>query len=429
MRASRTRVAAAAALLGLALLTAGPAEARRRFVPREYRTIQKAIDASNPGDTLWVRSGVYHGPFVMKKPLLLFGDGGPDSTILDGGDSTRVLHVQGVHGGGIIGFTIRHGKAVGGGGIQCVRDTLFQVRDCTFDSNWEAGLDLWGSRDVSIINVTFRKNQGSGLRMNQSRGLLQTCRFEQNRGYEGGAMSLVGSYFVVPVRESTFEGNRAYGSTGGAVNLADSSAASFSYCTFRGNTSAVAGGALAAMNASKSTISRCTFEKNDAGTGGAIHSDGSGVLVGYSLFNQNHASAAGAAIGVQGRIMANVNPIYENNTFYRNAVEGEGASVFAVNVSPEIRKNIFVVTKDQRAVGGIEASPLYDCNLIWDPTGGAIGNLPSANTLVGDPEFCDPDNGDFHMRDLSPALRALCGPVGALSAKPGCRTFHLQPAR
>ncbi|MGE5176967.1 MAG: nitrous oxide reductase family maturation protein NosD [Hyphomicrobiales bacterium] len=429
MRASRPAVAIAAALFAVGLLGAGPAEARRRFVPREYKTLQKAIDASDPGDTLWVRSGVWHGPFVMKKPLVLFGDGGPDSTILDGGDSTRVLHIEGIHGGAIIGFTIRRGKAVGGGGIQCVRDTLFQVRDCTFDANWEAGLDLWGCQDVNIINITFRKNQGSGLRMNQTRALLQSCRFLENRGYEGGGMSLVESRFVVPIRESTFEGNRAYGSTGGAVNLADSSNADFGYCTFRGNSSAVAGGAIAAMNGSKATISRTTFEKNDAGTGGAIHSDGSGVLVGYSLFDRNHASAAGAAIGVQGRIMANVNPIYQNNTFYRNAVEGEGASIFCVNVSPEIRKNIFVVTKDQKAVGGIEASPLYDCNLIWDPTGGAIGNLPSVNTLVGDPQFCDPDHGDFHMRDLSPALRALCGPVGALSEKPGCRSFQLQPAR
>jgi len=94
-----------------------------------------------------------------------------------------------------------------------------------------------------------------------------------------------------------------------------------------------------------------------------------------------------------------------------------------------VRKNIFVVTKDQLAVGGIDASPLYECNLIWDPTGGAIGKLPSVDTLVGDPMFCDPEKGDFKMRDLSPALRAFCGPIGALASAPGCHTFQVQPAR
>ena len=150
--------------------------------------------------------------------------------------------------------------------------------------------------------------------------------------------------------------------------------------------------------------------------------------VGYSLFDRNSAAGMAAAIGVVGRGAANVNPILGNNTFYKNEVRGDGACFFFVDVSPEVRKNIMVLDRGQRAVTGLQTSPLYDCNLIWDPSGGAIGALPSVNTWVGDPLFCDADRGNFKVRDLSPALRAPCGPIGAFTEKAGCTSFRLQPA-
>jgi nitrous oxidase accessory protein NosD len=101
-----------AALVAAALLAPSHAEARRIFVPKTQKTIQAAIDAAAPGDTLWISKGVYHGPFVLKKKLYFFAPAGPESTFLDGGDSLRVLHVEGVNGGGLIGFGIRRGKAV-----------------------------------------------------------------------------------------------------------------------------------------------------------------------------------------------------------------------------------------------------------------------------------------------------------------------------
>ena len=114
------------------LLSPHRADARRRFVPKEHRSLQAAIDAAAPGDTLWVSAGVYRGPFTLKKPLVLFAEDGPESTFLDGGDSVRVLHVEGLKGGSIIGFGIRGGKAVAGGGIYDVRDTALVVDYCVF---------------------------------------------------------------------------------------------------------------------------------------------------------------------------------------------------------------------------------------------------------------------------------------------------------
>ncbi len=415
-------------LLALLVLAAAPAEARRLFVPREHRTLQGALNAAAPGDTIWVAAGVYPGPFEMRKRVVLFGDGGPDSTILDGGDSVRVLRVEGVRGGAIIGFGIRRGKANGAGGIQCVRDSSFEIRDCTFTKNWESAVGVWESEAVSLAGCRVRENKGSGVRFNHSTGAIFSSEFVENEGYDGAGLALVHSRLVIPLRLVLFERNQAKGSTGGAFNATDSSGATIVNCTFRENSSDVAGGALAVMRGSSVNVSRSIFEENRAASGGALHADEGAMNVGYSTFDRNTSAGAAAAIGILRRKIANVNPILSNNTFYLNDVKGDGATLFFVDVSPDVRQNIFVLNKDQRAVTGLKSSPRYDCNLIWDRSGGSIGALPSANTWVGDPLFCDAEHGNFKLRDLSPALRAPCGPIGALSEKAGCASFRLQPA-
>jgi len=403
------------------------AEALRRFVPREHPTIQAAIDAAAAGDTIWVAAGVYHGPIVMKKKLVLFGDGGPDSTILDGGDSVRVLHVEGVRGGALIGFGIRRGKAVAGGGVYLLRDSTFNIEACTFERNWESAIAAWTCQGIRVAHCRFERNLGSAIRWSETMGFIRGCQFVDNKGKGGAALDFYHSELPVAIRECLFEGNRAESTVGGAI-ATDSTKVSFSNCTFIRNSSAVAGGAIAAMARSFVTVSRCEFRENSAAQAGAIHTDASQCLIGFSIFDSNRATAGGAAIGFLGRRDANINQIVRNNTFYKNSTEGNGATVFAVKTSPEIQKNIFVVEgESQLAVAGLESAPTYECNLIHDPAGAAIGALPSRDTFVGDPLFCDASAGDFQLSGLSPALRAPCGPIGARNQ--GCSTFKLQPSR
>lgn len=423
---SSARTALLVALL-IAAATPGTAPATRHFVPRQFPGIQKAIDAAAAGDTIWVAPGVYHGALTIRKPLVLFADGGPDSTILDGGDSVRVLHVEGVNGGGIIGFQIRGGKASAGGGVYGVRDTSFSVDFCTFRKNWESAVSFWASDAIKVSDCLFEENQGSAIQFHESKGFIQKSQFLRNRGGGGGALYLDRSELVIPLRHCRFEENRAEGTMGGAV-LADSSKVTLANCTFVRNSSIVAGGAAAAINHSFVSVSRCQLTENRAAQAGALHADASQLLVGLCVFDRNRASAGGGAIGMLGRYDANVNPTISNCTFYKNTTEGSGGAIFAVKSSPDLRKNIFVVEgKDQLAVAGIQSAPKYECNLIHDPAGGALGSLPSADTLVGDPLFCDPAKGVFELRDLSPALLAKCGPVGARPR--GCATFQPQPAR
>ena len=246
MRSSLWRLVSSCLLLAVSLTLVSPdrADARRHFVPKEHRTLQAAIDAAAPGDTLWVSAGTYRGPFTLKKPLTLFADAGPESTILDGGDSVRVLHIEGVRRGGIFGFGIRGGKAVAGGGIYALRDTSFAIDYCVFTKNWESAVASWQSQELKIANCQFTENLGSAVQFHQSTGFVLSCQFTRNKGAGGGALYLERSELLAPLRNCRFEENRAERTMGGAI-LADSSRLTLGQSSFLRNSSLVAGGAVA----------------------------------------------------------------------------------------------------------------------------------------------------------------------------------------
>lgn len=412
-------------LLGLLLAAPRPAHATRIFVPKQHKTIQKAIDAASPGDTIWVGPGTYRGPIVMKKSLILFADQGPDTTILDGGDSVRVLHIEGVRNASVVGFTIRRGHANSGGGIACVRDTAVMIATCLIEKNWESGIATWGSIDIDMHEIQFVENSGSGVSVNNSAVAMRDCLFLRNKSYAGGGLALYGSSTVFPIRRCRFEDNTAETAGGGAV-YADSSQLLLAETMFLRNSSPLVGGAIAVMRDTRSAISRCVFQENRAKADGAIHSDGSMLNVGLCIFDRNQSQAAGSAIGYVRRPPSGLQSTLANCTFYKNT-SGESATLWAEYASPEIRKNIFALAPGQRVTVGFNSTPLYTCNLIHDPTGSALGSLPSVDTLVGDPLFCDPDHQNFKLRDLSPAALASCGPIGALPK--GCASFKLAPSK
>ena len=72
------RIAAAAASFALFVTAAGQATGAASHVivvPRDYPTIQAAVDAAAPGDTINVRSGTYTEELVIGKDLTLHGAG------------------------------------------------------------------------------------------------------------------------------------------------------------------------------------------------------------------------------------------------------------------------------------------------------------------------------------------------------------------
>ena len=75
-------------------------------VPDDYSTIQEAINAANPGDTVYVKAGAYYEHVVVNKSLSLVGED-RDSTIIDGNETGFVVRIMWTSHVTISGFTLR----------------------------------------------------------------------------------------------------------------------------------------------------------------------------------------------------------------------------------------------------------------------------------------------------------------------------------
>jgi parallel beta-helix repeat protein len=168
-------------LLSLCLrVESGKALPKTLFVPDDYSSIQGAINAASPGDTVYVRGGTYDGNIVVNKTISLIGEdrtatirgAGSASGMGISADSVTVsgftiLATDGQFGGyrGIwlggnfdtfIGNTVTNttgGIDVGGGNNTIVGNIFIQ--------NWRS-IEFIGSCNASIVSNIFEGN-GNGI--------------------------------------------------------------------------------------------------------------------------------------------------------------------------------------------------------------------------------------------------------------------------
>jgi parallel beta-helix repeat protein len=126
--------------------------------PAHFSSIQKAINAASPGDTIYVKAGTYREPQVtIKKPLQLIGEN-KNTTIVDGGGTWVGLYVQNTRCVTISGFTVQN--------------------------SW--GLYSWGSQRVTISeNIIF--DNGHGIVIGESTHITVS----KNIVTQNGAISIL----------------------------------------------------------------------------------------------------------------------------------------------------------------------------------------------------------------------------------------------
>jgi len=156
------------------------------------------------------------------------------------------------------------------------------------------------------------------------------------------------------------------------------------------------------------------FEANSAINGGGLYSRRSyNIQLTNNLFISNSSSSAGGALRLLQHLSdkkASMHPQIINNMFYNNSSDYGGAiNLYCETNVPVIFNNIF--WENQSPISndiyyddsGIDSIIVSYNNI--DPNE-IYGNWSGEENITEDPQFVNPENGNFHIEDNSPCAGA-----------------------
>ncbi|MBD3162181.1 MAG: hypothetical protein GF346_07700 [Candidatus Eisenbacteria bacterium] len=424
------------ALAAVALLSILPAQATVLDVPSDpYPTIQAGLDAAQPGDTVLVAAGTYHGEGNSNlefggKDIVLLSESGAEQTVIEPEGRGFTFYESGETSAAVIdGFTVRYGYGQEGGGMLC-EDASPTVRDCVFEMcsayNRGGGIKVRTEVPMEITGCTVRNCWAGG--------------WDQDTGY-GGGLYLWGP---VTLKECRIAGNHVQSSSypgegGGAYMFGPGG--SLTDCVIENNSVDVPewdffgrGGGIAG---NPDTIVRCRITGNYGG------GEGGGLLISHAeivecLIAGNLARNRGAGIASNGgdvtirssTIASNLTTGGDEDRVGGGVWVGDGGAVHVVRSI--LWGNCAEAGGDQISASGFLASAHFYCSAV-DTAGVAGEAVYGQGNIFVDPLFCDPGPcdeaptlaGDFTLSSDSPCLPGNhpdgfqeCGLVGSLPV--GC---------
>ena len=159
----KTRTALAISLLLISLgflafnIRHAKTETRTITVPEDYPTIQEAINAANPGDTIYVEAGTYVENIIVNKTVALIGEDKYLTTI-DGNMQETTVQIA-TNGVSISRFTIENCEySWPEGGLVVSNVSDCNVSNIIITNNW-VGLWLEDSSNNNMSNITIANNR------------------------------------------------------------------------------------------------------------------------------------------------------------------------------------------------------------------------------------------------------------------------------
>ena len=263
-----------------------------RRVPSEYPTIQEALDAADPYDTILIAPGTYLETFLVPSDdhLLIKGELDAEGDLavvispepgskltfptmsINGVNDVRIegIHFTGGLGGGVVldsasasidDCLFTDNTSMGGGGLACMQSTV-SITDCRFDLNTSGygGGVLTVESDVSIVGCDFNGNRSTSIDDLVAGGAIAA---------ESGTLSIL---------DCRFEGNDAE-SSGGAIAL-ELCQVTIVDSHLEGNTTTATGGAIDAVSGTLEVLDTVIRGNVATAGGGGIHLDGTTASIG-----------------------------------------------------------------------------------------------------------------------------------------------------
>ena len=353
----------------------------------DFVTIQEAIDAAAPAETVVLADGTFTG------------------------DGNRDLDFKGKE------ITLR---SQSGDARQCIIDCQASQTDP------HRGIYMGtGETENSILeNITIKDawmTYGAGMRIDNAHPVLHGVVFQGNQGGDGGGI-IMGSGAAPRLEFCIFEDN-SVSDAGGAIYV-NASYPQILNCTFQRNSAYWGGGALYDQHAGPFVMD-CVFEDNSSDHwGGAVHNryTESGANFNDCLFTGNSAP--------QGGVVYNRDecyPSFTECTFAGNS--SENGAVFHIRSNSEVNviRSILVFSPTGSAVTTDgTATPHFICSDVYGNAGGdwvdgLAGLLDGTENFSLNPAFCDQYSGDYSLasNSLCVATNSPCGfQVGAFEQ--GC---------
>lgn len=336
-----------------------------------YTTIQSAVDAANPGDTIRVAQGTYQDivtspgllttTVLITKELTLIGGFSPDfqsndpavyETIVDGQNIAKGFYVSGSFAH-IEGFTIINGYTQGilvreslvnfaRAGATIVNNHIHHniygivhykadmtVTSNTIADNSDSGIYGPGSAfPVSILNNTIAHNDSAGI-WAITNIAITISQNEIVSNTAGGIILDYSSHFTIT--HNVINGNQTLSWLGGGITVDEDSSGLIAYNEIVGNEAHEFGGGIGAYSSGSVTIHHNDIRLNTALTAGG------GIFV--------------SRVHYGGPVTIEDNLISDNSAGYGGGMAVDGTSPVRI-AGNEVRSNR--VTREDYQAGGID---------------------------------------------------------------------------
>ena len=378
--------------------------------------LQTALTNSLDGDTVYIAEGSYTGTgdavVALNKSITLYGgwDGTTTAppvrnpkahpTTIDGENARRGIYISGDITPVLEGLRITGGNAAGLGGYEYPPGSTY---------------DAGGGVYVSMANVTLNNNiisdntapYGAGVFLNNSPGTLDHSTISGNTATVGGGG--VFAYKGAPTLSNNAITSNNSSKIGGGVYLF-STTPSLLNNTITDNSAFTGGGGILVASCSP-ILTGNVIAGNIAKLGGGIRLWYSRSILTNNVIADNQASTSGGGLWIGGST-----PTLQHTTIARNS-GGDGTGIIVTDAGSThstVSLTNTILVGHMVGIGVDINSKATLAGTLWgsgywaNPTdSNGLGTVDTGTVNIwGDPDFIDPDIGNYHINTDSAAIDA-----------------------